>query len=125
MYVLHTASRVNLCIATHQLETRTSKTTPFSKPRELQSGLYTCLRRREQNLHPQSAAMPLFTRALGLLRQARSPQVMNKAWSSKKAQTHEISAGEQAIGLGVLFSVFLIPSGWILSHLEDYKKRPE
>uniref|UniRef100_A0A8C5MTC8 Uncharacterized protein n=1 Tax=Leptobrachium leishanense TaxID=445787 RepID=A0A8C5MTC8_9ANUR len=31
---------------------------------------------------------------------------------------------EQGIGLSALFMVFLIPSGWILSHLENYKSRP-
>ncbi|KAG8563788.1 hypothetical protein GDO81_016200 [Engystomops pustulosus] len=69
--------------------------------------------------------MALFSRALGLLRQARPPQVMNKAWSSGGAKNTNISGGEQAVGLVVLFSVFLVPSGWILSHLENYKSRPE
>uniref|UniRef100_A0A803TXN1 Cytochrome c oxidase subunit 8A, mitochondrial n=1 Tax=Anolis carolinensis TaxID=28377 RepID=A0A803TXN1_ANOCA len=28
---------------------------------------------------------------------------------------------EQVIALSVMFAAFLIPSGWVLSHLEDYK----
>lgn len=29
---------------------------------------------------------------------------------------------EQAIGLSVMFFSFLIPAGWVLSHLDSYKK---
>ncbi|KAG9475690.1 hypothetical protein GDO78_003868 [Eleutherodactylus coqui] len=69
--------------------------------------------------------MPLFSRALGLLRHARSPRVMNKAWASQQPPNKELTAMEQGIGLAVLFGVFLIPSGWILAHLQEYKSRPE
>lgn len=31
---------------------------------------------------------------------------------------------EQAAALGVTFLSFMIPAGWVLSHLESYKKRP-
>ncbi|XP_059574498.1 translation initiation factor IF-2 isoform X1 [Alligator mississippiensis] len=34
-----------------------------------------------------------------------------------------ITAPESAIGLGTFFLSFLVPAGWILAHLESYKKR--
>ena len=33
------------------------------------------------------------------------------------------SLQEQAIAMGVMVVTILGPSGWILAHLEDYKKR--
>ena len=32
------------------------------------------------------------------------------------------STQEQAIGLSVMFLSFLIPAGWVMYHLESYKK---
>lgn len=32
------------------------------------------------------------------------------------------STQEQAIGLSVTFLSFLIPAGWVLSHLDHYKR---
>ncbi|KAG7279183.1 hypothetical protein CRUP_024384 [Coryphaenoides rupestris] len=34
-----------------------------------------------------------------------------------------IGAAETAIGLGMFSLAILGPSGWVLAHLEDYKKR--
>uniref|UniRef100_A0A8C4YAA3 Uncharacterized protein n=1 Tax=Gopherus evgoodei TaxID=1825980 RepID=A0A8C4YAA3_9SAUR len=31
---------------------------------------------------------------------------------------------DQAIALTAMFAAFLIPSGWILAHMEDYKRKP-
>uniref|UniRef100_A0A674JE53 Cytochrome c oxidase subunit 8A, mitochondrial n=1 Tax=Terrapene triunguis TaxID=2587831 RepID=A0A674JE53_9SAUR len=31
---------------------------------------------------------------------------------------------DQAIALTVMFATFLIPSGWVLAHMEDYKRKP-
>lgn len=31
---------------------------------------------------------------------------------------------DQAIALIVMFATVLIPSGWILAHMEDYKHKP-
>ncbi|KAM3920280.1 LOW QUALITY PROTEIN: cytochrome c oxidase subunit 8A, mitochondrial [Leptodactylus fuscus] len=125
-YVLHTASHFNPCLARAQLTNyrpKKSKPLPFRSIQSCRVDIDTCLRHREQNL--KTGAMSLFTRAYGLLRQSRSPRIMNKAWASQKAQTQQLSGGEQAIGLGVFFSVFLVPSGWVLAHLENYKSRPE
>ncbi|KAF5925956.1 cytochrome c oxidase subunit 8A, mitochondrial [Diceros bicornis minor] len=46
-----------------------------------------------------------------------------------RAQVHSKPAREQlgtmdvAVGLTSCFLCFLLPSGWVLSHLESYKKR--
>ncbi|XP_059190321.1 cytochrome c oxidase subunit 8B, mitochondrial [Centropristis striata] len=58
-----------------------------------------------------------------LFRSALRTQMVPVAnWSAKPAK-HHISAGEQAIVLIGMFTVILGPSGWILAHLEDYKKK--
>ncbi|XP_033490352.1 cytochrome c oxidase subunit 8B [Epinephelus lanceolatus] len=58
-----------------------------------------------------------------LFRTALRTQMVPVAnWSSKPAK-HHITAGEQAIALTVMFITILGPSGWILAHLEDYKKK--
>ncbi|KAG8438131.1 hypothetical protein GDO86_008717 [Hymenochirus boettgeri] len=69
--------------------------------------------------------MTLFTRTLGLLRRAANPHVMSKAGVGYKPAKDQITPAEQAIALTTLFAVFLIPSGWILAHMEDYKRKPE
>ncbi|XP_019125385.1 cytochrome c oxidase subunit 8B [Larimichthys crocea] len=61
--------------------------------------------------------------ASGLLRSAlRSHLVPVANWSGKPAK-HNIGGGEQAIAMTVLFAAILGPSGWVLAHLEDYKKK--
>uniref|UniRef100_A0A8C2WQJ5 Cytochrome c oxidase subunit 8B, mitochondrial n=1 Tax=Cyclopterus lumpus TaxID=8103 RepID=A0A8C2WQJ5_CYCLU len=52
----------------------------------------------------------------------RTPLVPAANLSSKPAK-HHISVGEQAVAMTALFVAILGPSGWILAHLEDYKKR--
>uniref|UniRef100_A0A803JJH3 Uncharacterized protein n=1 Tax=Xenopus tropicalis TaxID=8364 RepID=A0A803JJH3_XENTR len=32
---------------------------------------------------------------------------------------------EQSIAMVTMFVTFLVPSGWVLANMEDYKKRPE
>nr|Q863F9.1 RecName: Full=Cytochrome c oxidase subunit 8B, mitochondrial; AltName: Full=Cytochrome c oxidase polypeptide VIII-heart; AltName: Full=Cytochrome c oxidase subunit 8-1; AltName: Full=Cytochrome c oxidase subunit 8H; Flags: Precursor [Carlito syrichta]AAP32258.1 cytochrome c oxidase subunit VIII heart form [Carlito syrichta] len=45
-----------------------------------------------------------------------------KAHVSAKPARTPTSPMEQAVGLSVMFVSFLVPSGWVLSHLESYKK---
>ncbi|KAM7002251.1 cytochrome c oxidase subunit 8B, mitochondrial-like [Tautogolabrus adspersus] len=58
-----------------------------------------------------------------LLRSALRTQLVPVANLTSKPAKHNITAGEQAIALTVMFVTILGPSGWILSHLEDYKKK--
>ncbi|XP_056595742.1 cytochrome c oxidase subunit 8B, mitochondrial [Triplophysa dalaica] len=64
------------------------------------------------------------SRPFNLLRGAMKHQIIPKANISAKPPKHVLSFGEQAIALGTMFVTILGPSGWILSHLEDYKKGP-
>ncbi|KAJ0047285.1 hypothetical protein NL108_003198 [Boleophthalmus pectinirostris] len=66
--------------------------------------------------------MPLPT-VSRLFRHAVRTQVVPFARVSAKPAQHNISAGEQAFALTCMFAVILGPSGWVLAHLEDYKKR--
>uniref|UniRef100_A0A3Q1AQM5 Cytochrome c oxidase subunit 8B, mitochondrial n=2 Tax=Amphiprion TaxID=80969 RepID=A0A3Q1AQM5_AMPOC len=66
--------------------------------------------------------MPLPT-ASRLLRVALRTPVVPVANLTSKPAKHIVPAGEQAIAMAVLFVTILGPSGWILSHLEDYKKK--
>uniref|UniRef100_UPI0037E86D05 cytochrome c oxidase subunit 8B n=1 Tax=Semicossyphus pulcher TaxID=241346 RepID=UPI0037E86D05 len=58
-----------------------------------------------------------------LLRSALRTQLLPTAQLSNKPAKHTVSAGEQVIAMTTLFVAILAPSGWILSHLEDYKKK--
>ncbi|XP_031141307.1 cytochrome c oxidase subunit 8B, mitochondrial [Sander lucioperca] len=58
-----------------------------------------------------------------LFRSALRTQLVPVANVSAKPAKHHISAGEQAIAMTALFVAVLGPSGWILAHLEDYKKK--
>ncbi|KAM6973087.1 cytochrome c oxidase subunit 8B [Aplochiton taeniatus] len=60
--------------------------------------------------------------SVNLLRNAVRSQIIPRANVSAKPAKHPVSPGEQAIGLLVMFVTILGPSGYILSHLEDYKK---
>ncbi|TDH09107.1 hypothetical protein EPR50_G00083090 [Perca flavescens] len=58
-----------------------------------------------------------------LFRSALRTQLVPVANVSAKPAKHHISTGEQAIAMTALFVAILGPSGWILAHLEDYKKK--
>ncbi|XP_003461345.1 cytochrome c oxidase subunit 8B, mitochondrial-like [Cavia porcellus] len=48
--------------------------------------------------------------------------VVSKAHVSAKPARTPTSSMEQAVGISAIFLSFLVPAGWILSHLESYKK---
>ncbi|XP_053740926.1 cytochrome c oxidase subunit 8B, mitochondrial [Synchiropus splendidus] len=66
--------------------------------------------------------MSLLGSARFLMRSLQRSQVQPVARITSKPAKETISAGEQAIALVTLFVTILGPSGWILAHLEDYKK---
>ncbi|KAM4851271.1 cytochrome c oxidase subunit 8B, mitochondrial-like [Callospermophilus lateralis] len=45
-----------------------------------------------------------------------------KAHISAKPARTPTSPMEQAVGISTMFVSFLVPAGWVLSHLESYKK---
>uniref|UniRef100_A0A673T7B8 Cytochrome c oxidase subunit 8 n=1 Tax=Suricata suricatta TaxID=37032 RepID=A0A673T7B8_SURSU len=57
-----------------------------------------------------------------LLSAPRSGWVLPKAHVSAKPARTPTSPTEQAIGLSVMFLSFLMPAGWVLHHLESYKR---
>ncbi|XP_028251638.1 cytochrome c oxidase subunit 8B, mitochondrial-like [Parambassis ranga] len=61
-----------------------------------------------------------FRRAAPALRGHTITQTANIRSKPAKAP---INAVETTIGLGMLSLAILGPSGWILAHLEDYKKK--
>uniref|UniRef100_A0A7N5K6U0 Cytochrome c oxidase subunit 8 n=3 Tax=Ursidae TaxID=9632 RepID=A0A7N5K6U0_AILME len=60
--------------------------------------------------------------ATRLLRAPLRGWLVPKAHVSAKPARTPTSPTEQAIGLSVMFLSFLIPAGWVLSHLESYKR---
>ncbi|XP_014935398.1 cytochrome c oxidase subunit 8A, mitochondrial [Acinonyx jubatus] len=67
-----------------------------------------------------SVLTPLLLRGLtGLTR--RLP--VQRAQIYSKPPQEQLGTMEVAIGLTSCFVCFLLPSGWVLSHLESYKKR--
>uniref|UniRef100_A0A3Q2FFK1 Cytochrome c oxidase subunit 8A, mitochondrial n=1 Tax=Cyprinodon variegatus TaxID=28743 RepID=A0A3Q2FFK1_CYPVA len=64
--------------------------------------------------------MPL-PAASSLLRSALRSRVVPAANLMTKPAKENISAG--AIAMSAFFISILVPSGWILAHLEDYKKK--
>uniref|UniRef100_A0A452GV59 Uncharacterized protein n=1 Tax=Gopherus agassizii TaxID=38772 RepID=A0A452GV59_9SAUR len=65
-------------------------------------------------------AMLGFQRAFRLLNATVRNQIVPKA-NIVSGAPEEI---DQAIALTAMFAAFLIPSGWILAHMEDYKRKP-
>ncbi|KAM9708157.1 cytochrome c oxidase subunit 8A, mitochondrial [Menidia menidia] len=53
----------------------------------------------------------------------RGPAVTQKASLYTKPPKEKIGPLETTIGLGFFSLAILGPSGWILAHLEDYKKK--
>ncbi|XP_029909459.1 cytochrome c oxidase subunit 8B [Myripristis murdjan] len=58
-----------------------------------------------------------------LLRSSLKTQLVQVANVSAKPAKHNVTAGEQAIAMTVMFVTILGPSGWVLAHLEDYKNK--
>ncbi|KAM4543173.1 cytochrome c oxidase subunit 8A, mitochondrial [Odontesthes bonariensis] len=53
----------------------------------------------------------------------RGHTVTQKASMYSKPPKENIGVVETAIGMGMFSLAILGPSGWILAHLEDYKKK--
>ncbi|KAB5571686.1 hypothetical protein PHYPO_G00227920 [Pangasianodon hypophthalmus] len=68
--------------------------------------------------------MLALSRSSGLFRAALRQHLTPRANISAKPAKHVVSTGEQVIALTAMFLTILVPSGWVLAHLEDYKKRP-
>ncbi|XP_046889964.1 cytochrome c oxidase subunit 8B, mitochondrial [Hypomesus transpacificus] len=66
--------------------------------------------------------MSALNASVNLLRGAVRCQIIPRSSISTKPAKNHISAGEQCIALISMFVAILGPSGWILSHIEDYKK---
>ncbi|KAM9352038.1 cytochrome c oxidase subunit 8B [Symphorus nematophorus] len=58
-----------------------------------------------------------------LFRSALRTHLVPVANLTAKPAKHNITAGEQAIAMTAMFVAILGPSGWVLAHLEDYKKK--
>ncbi|KAM6172578.1 cytochrome c oxidase subunit 8B, mitochondrial-like [Erethizon dorsatum] len=56
------------------------------------------------------------------LLQAPKCWVVSKVHVSAKPARTPTSPMEQAVGISAMFISFLVPAGWVLSHLESYKK---
>ncbi|ERE77766.1 cytochrome c oxidase subunit 8A, mitochondrial [Cricetulus griseus] len=67
-----------------------------------------------------SVLTPLLLR--GLTGSARRLMVP-RAQVHSKPPREQLGVGEIAIGLTSCFICCLLPAGWVLSHLESYKKR--
>ncbi|EPQ07413.1 Cytochrome c oxidase subunit 8B, mitochondrial [Myotis brandtii] len=61
--------------------------------------------------------------AIRLLQAPLRACVVPKAHISAKPAKTPTSASEQAAALVVTFLSFMVPSGWVLSHLQSYKSR--
>uniref|UniRef100_A0A8C9AM95 Cytochrome c oxidase subunit 8 n=1 Tax=Prolemur simus TaxID=1328070 RepID=A0A8C9AM95_PROSS len=66
--------------------------------------------------------MPRLPPGLRLLQAPLRCWVVPKVHVSAKPARTPISPAEQAVGLSMMFLSFLVPAGWVLSHLDSYKK---
>ncbi|XP_002724151.3 cytochrome c oxidase subunit 8B, mitochondrial [Oryctolagus cuniculus] len=66
--------------------------------------------------------MPGLSPALRLLQAPLGCRVLPKVYISGKPARTPTSPAEQAVGISVLFTSFLAPAGWVLHHLDHYKK---
>ncbi|XP_007541553.1 cytochrome c oxidase subunit 8B [Poecilia formosa] len=71
-------------------------------------------------LYASIMSLPAVSR---LFRTALRSRVVPVANLTTKPAKENLSAGEQAIGMTAFFVVVLVPSFWIMAHLEDYKKK--
>ncbi|TFK02309.1 putative polypeptide N-acetylgalactosaminyltransferase 8 [Platysternon megacephalum] len=69
-------------------------------------------------------AMLGFQRAFRLLNATVRNQIVPRANIASGAPEEIVTPVDQAIAMTVFFAAFLIPSGWILAHMEDYKRKP-
>uniref|UniRef100_A0A8C0FWP9 Uncharacterized protein n=1 Tax=Chelonoidis abingdonii TaxID=106734 RepID=A0A8C0FWP9_CHEAB len=68
-------------------------------------------------------AMLGFQRVFRLLNATVRNQIVPRA-NVVSGPPEEIVTPAVTIALTVMFAAFLIPSGWILAHMEDYKRKP-
>uniref|UniRef100_A0A3Q3J4N6 Cytochrome c oxidase subunit 8B n=1 Tax=Monopterus albus TaxID=43700 RepID=A0A3Q3J4N6_MONAL len=66
--------------------------------------------------------MPL-PAASRLFRSVMRTHLIPVAHVVSKPPKHNVTAVEQAIAMTVLFATILVPSGWVLAQLEDYKTK--
>ncbi|XP_018620767.1 cytochrome c oxidase subunit 8B [Scleropages formosus] len=64
-----------------------------------------------------------FNRSFHLLRRTLSPVVTPRATITAKPPKHHLSVADQTIAMVILFACILVPSGWVMANLEEYKKR--
>ncbi|KAK3535694.1 hypothetical protein QTP70_020574 [Hemibagrus guttatus] len=68
--------------------------------------------------------MQALSRSSGLFRTAMRQHLTQRANISAKPAKNVVSTGEHMIAMLTMFVTILVPSGWILANLENYKKRP-
>nr|CAA46039.1 cytochrome-c oxidase [Rattus norvegicus] len=66
--------------------------------------------------------MPRLPPILRLLQAPEKYTVIPKARISSKPAKSPTSAMDQAVGMSVIVAGFMVPAGWVLSHLESYKR---
>uniref|UniRef100_A0A3B3REP8 Cytochrome c oxidase subunit 8B n=1 Tax=Paramormyrops kingsleyae TaxID=1676925 RepID=A0A3B3REP8_9TELE len=68
--------------------------------------------------------MSAFSRSFFFLRPTLRSLIASKAGISSKPAKHNLTvAQEQTIAMVSFFAAVMVPSGWILANLEEYKKR--
>ncbi|MBN3309943.1 cytochrome c oxidase subunit 8B [Amia ocellicauda] len=64
-----------------------------------------------------------FNRTFRLLSSSLRHQIIPRARLTEKPAKEVITPVEQGIALVAMFATILVPSGWILANLENYKRR--